>query len=121
MSTPAGIGFCNPDNTISYIIVSDNGWIKDGIGDILLKDYNTELAARELIESHNFPTGFFPLCDMETQKADVEFLFMRKCLLFPRHYVFYTYLWKKGQWYFRRLDGSGDLPLSDAIAQGIED
>lgn len=121
MSTPAGIGICNPDNTISYTVVSDNGWIKDGIGDILIKYYTTENSVRNLIENGHFPEGYSPLFDMDVQKADAEFLFMRQCLLLPRCYVFYTYLWKNGQWYFRRLDGSGDIPLHEAIATGIED
>lgn len=121
MSTPAGIGICNQDKTISYIIVSDNGWIKEGIGDTLIKYYSTEKSARDMIEHCTLPDGYFPLYDLKTQKAAAEYLFMKQCLLLPRCYVFYTYLWKNGQWYFRRLDGSADVPLHDAIVQGIED
>lgn len=119
--TPAGIGIRNNDGSISFVIISDNGWIKDGIGDILNRDYQNEQAVRELIENCSLPENYETLHGMEIQHAEEEYLFMRYCFMQPRCYIFYTYVWKNRQWYFRRLDGSGDLPLIDAIAQGIED
>ena len=53
----------------------------------------------------------------EADKRDHGYIFK----IHPRCYIFYTYVWKNCQWYFRRLDGSEDLPLIYAIAQGIED
>ena len=119
--TPAGIGIRNNDGSISFVIISDNGWIKDGIGDILNWNYQSEQAVRDLIENCSIPEGYDLLYNMETQRTAEEYLFMRYCIMRPRCYIFYTYVWKNCQWYFRRLDGSGDLPLIDAIAQGIED
>ena len=119
--TPAGIGIHNNDGSISFVIISDNGWIKDGIGDILNRDYQNEQAVRELIENCSLPEGYDLLYKMKTQRAEEEYLFIRYCFMQPRFYIFYTYVWKNCQWYFRRLDGSGYLQLIDAIAQGIED
>ena len=98
-----------------------NGWIKDGIGDILNRDYQSEPAVRELIENCSLPEGYDLLFDTGTQQVAEEYLFMRYCIMRPHCYIFYTYVWKNDKWYFRRLDGSGDIPLTDAIAQGIED
>ena len=98
-----------------------NGWIKDGIGDILNRDYQSEPAVRELIENCSLPEGYDLLFDTGTQQAAEEYLFMRYCIMRPHCYIFYTYVWKNDKWYFRRLDGSGDIPLIEAIAQGIED
>ena len=119
--TPAGIGIRNNDGSISFVIISDNGWIKDGIGDILNRDYQNEQAVRELIENCSLPEGYDLLYNMKTQRAEEEYLFMRYCIIRPRCYIFYTYVWKNDKWYFRRLDGSGDIPLTDTIKQGIED
>ena len=119
--TPAGIGIRNNDGSISFVIISDNGWIKDGIGDILNSDYQNEQAVRELIENCSLPEGYDLLYNMKTQRAEEEYLFMRYCIMRPRCYIFYTYVWKNDKWYFRRLDGSGDIPLTEAIKQRIED
>lgn len=119
--TLAGIGIRNNDGSISFVIISDNGWIKDGIGDILNRDYQNEQAVRELIENCSLPEGYELLYNIKTQRAEEECLFMRYCIMRPRCYIFYTYVWKNDKWYFRRLDGSGDILLTDAIAQGIED
>ena len=56
--TPAGIGIRNNDGSISFVIISDNGWIKDGIGDILNRDYQNEQAVRDLIENCSLPEGY---------------------------------------------------------------
>ena len=119
--TPAGIGISNNDGSISFVIISDNGWIKDGIGDILNRDYQSEQSIRDLIENCSLPEGYDLLYNMKTQRAAEEYLFMRYCIMCPRYYIFYTYVWKNDKWYFRRLDGSGDIPLTDAIEEGIED
>jgi hypothetical protein len=119
--TPAGIGIRNNDGAISFVIISDNGWIKDGIGDILNRDYQNEQAVRELIENCSLPEGYDLLYNIKTQRAEEEYLFMRYCIMRPRCYIFYTYVWKNDKWYFRRLDGSGDIQLTDAIKQRIED
>lgn len=85
------------------------------------RDYQNEQAVRELIENCSLPEGYDLLYNMKTQRAEEEYLFMRYCIMRPRCYIFYTYVWKNDKWYFRRLDGSGDIQLTDAIKQGIED
>ena len=85
------------------------------------RDYQNEQAVRELIENCSLPEGYDLLYNMKTQRAEEEYLFMRYCIMRPRCYIFYTYVWKNDKWYFRRLDGSGDIPFTDAIKQRIED
>ena len=121
MSTPAGIGFCNNDGSVCFIIISDNGWIKDGIGDILALDYHDENYVKKMVLDCSLPQGYDLLFDQKTGYANDELAFMQYCFFRPHCYIFYTYTWKNGQWYFRRLDGSEDIPLKEAINQGIED
>ena len=90
-----------------------------GLGFAAIKNQIDDI--RGQIDQTERPEGYDLLYDMGTQRAAEEYLFMRYSVMRQRCYIFYTYVWKRDKWYFRRLDGSGDIPLTDAIAQGIED
>lgn len=121
MSSPAGIGIRNADGTISFIVIADFGWIKNGIGEVLVRDFRIEKTVRALILNSHTPRGYHTLYGLRAQKAETEIHFMRYCFFLPKCYILYTYVWKARQWYFRRLDGSGEIPLTQAISDGIED
>ena len=54
-----------------------DSWIKDGIGDILARNYQCEETVRDLIENCSLPENYETLYGMEIQRAEEEDLFMR--------------------------------------------
>ncbi len=120
MGSPAGIGYVNQDGTIQYIIISDDGWIKNGIGILLYQDYQSKRHAKKLI-SGDLPNNFYPLLGQWPMIASNRTAFLRALFFRPRCMVCYAYLWENNEWWFCRLDGSEMIPLFLAITKGIED
>ena len=118
---PAGIGIKEADGTIKFMVVADFGWIKDGIGDVLSRNFTTRAKAQRLIQNGPLPDGFLPLRGTWPAEACNETDFLRKLVCLPRCMISYAYLWKNAGWTFRRIDGSGCMSLEEAIRQGIED
>ena len=121
MSSPAGIGIRNADGTISFTVVADNGWIKEGIGEVLNRDFPTRAKAEALILTGPMPGRFLVLSGSLPAVAYDETDFLRKLVCFPRCMITYAYLWAENGWTFRRIDGSDSILLTEAILLGIED
>lgn len=74
----AGIGIKEADGTIRFMVVTDFGWIKNGSGNVFIRNFTTLAKAQRLIQNGPLPDGFLPLRGTWLAEACNETDFLRK-------------------------------------------
>ena len=122
MSTHAYIGIENGDNTVSYIYCHFDGYVS-GVGLGLLENYNTENAARELIESGDQSSLGKPYRDQPGERwedikpgidANVSDFFDPKQGCAGSYY----YLFTNGSWIVRMPGKTAKVGVRRALEKG---